>query len=47
LQQVGTTLVSCSENFSDTPAGRFSYNIMADVAQFYSDNLGLSDPIRG
>ena len=39
LKKAGTTLVSCTENVTDTPSGRFLYNIMADMAQFYSDNL--------
>ena len=39
LKKAGTTLVSCTENLSDSPSGRFLYNIMADMAQFYSDNL--------
>ncbi|MCA1604965.1 MAG: recombinase family protein, partial [Acidobacteria bacterium] len=39
LRKAGTTLVSCTENVTDTPSGRFLYNIMADMAQFYSDNL--------
>ncbi|MGI9003022.1 MAG: recombinase family protein [Pseudonocardia sp.] len=39
LKKAGVTLVSCSENVTDTPSGRFLYNIMADMAQFYSDNL--------
>jgi len=39
LKKSGTQLVSCSENISDTPSGKFLYNIMADMAQFYSDNL--------
>jgi len=39
LRKAGTTLISCSENLNDTPSGRFLYNIMADMAQFYSDNL--------
>ena len=39
LRKAGTTLISCSETLTDTPSGRFLYNIMADMAQFYSDNL--------
>lgn len=39
LRRAGSELVSCSENISDTPSGKFLYNIMADMAQFYSDNL--------
>lgn len=39
LKKAGTTLVSCTENLTDSPSGRFLYNIMADMAQFYSDNL--------
>ncbi len=39
LRKAGTTLISCTENVTDTPSGRFLYNIMADMAQFYSDNL--------
>lgn len=39
LRKVGTQLVSCSEAITDTPSGKFLYNIMADMAQFYSDNL--------
>jgi hypothetical protein len=39
LKRAGTQLVSCSEAITDTPSGKFLYNIMADMAQFYSDNL--------
>jgi site-specific DNA recombinase len=39
LRKAGTQLVSCSEAITDTPSGKFLYNIMADMAQFYSDNL--------
>ncbi|MGH3903837.1 MAG: recombinase family protein, partial [Pseudonocardiaceae bacterium] len=39
LKKAGTTLISCTENLNDSPSGRFLYNIMADMAQFYSDNL--------
>lgn len=39
LRKAGSELVSCTENISDTPSGKFLYNVMADMAQFYSDNL--------
>ncbi|GAA5158267.1 recombinase family protein [Pseudonocardia eucalypti] len=39
LRKAGCELVSCTESISDTPSGKFLYNIMADMAQFYSDNL--------
>lgn len=39
LRAAGTELVSCSEQISNTPSGKFLYNVMADMAQFYSDNL--------
>ncbi|MGH3803533.1 MAG: recombinase family protein, partial [Pseudonocardiaceae bacterium] len=39
LRKAGSQLVSCSEQVTDTPSGKFLYNIMADMAQFYSDNL--------
>ena len=39
LRAAEAELVSCMENISDSPSGKFLYNIMADMAQFYSDNL--------
>ncbi|MCA1670745.1 MAG: recombinase family protein [Actinobacteria bacterium] len=41
LARVGTELISASEHFDDTPGGRFHRNIMADVAQYHSDNLAV------
>ncbi|OLT23157.1 hypothetical protein BJF78_07315 [Pseudonocardia sp. CNS-139] len=40
LQRAGSQIVSCTENISNTPSGKLLYNVMADIAQFYSDNLG-------
>ncbi len=33
-------LVSCTENFDDTPTGKLAHNIMADFNEYYSANLG-------
>ncbi|MFI0411805.1 recombinase family protein [Actinomadura sp. 3N508] len=41
IAKAGAKLVSVSEPVDDTPAGRLLYNMMADVAQYHSDNLGV------
>lgn len=41
LARIGTELISASEYFDDTPGGRFHRNVMADVAQYHSDNLSV------
>lgn len=40
LANHGVDLVSCTENFDDTPTGKLAHNIMADFNEFYSANLG-------
>jgi site-specific DNA recombinase len=39
IRSSGARLVSASENIDDTPHGKLIRNIMADFAQYYSDNL--------
>jgi site-specific DNA recombinase len=39
IRAAGARLVSASENIDDTPHGKLIRNIMADFAQYYSDNL--------
>jgi site-specific DNA recombinase len=39
IRSAGARLVSASENIDDTPHGKLIRNIMADFAQYYSDNL--------
>lgn len=39
LQKYGTNLVSCTEQLGNAPHEIFLENIMASMAQFYSDNL--------
>jgi site-specific DNA recombinase len=39
IRASGARLVSASENIDDTPHGKLIRNIMADFAQYYSDNL--------
>ncbi len=39
IRSSGARLVSASENINDTPHGKLIRNIMADFAQYYSDNL--------
>ena len=39
IRTAGARLVSASENIDDTPHGKLIRNIMADFAQYYSDNL--------
>jgi site-specific DNA recombinase len=46
LQQVGVTLVSCSENIDETPSGVLLHGIMASIAEFYSRNLG-TEALKG
>lgn len=41
IAKAGAKLVSVSEPVDDSPAGRLLYNMMADVAQYHSDNLGV------
>lgn len=40
LARAGVELVSCTENLTNNAHGRFMHNIMADMAEFYRDNLG-------
>jgi site-specific DNA recombinase len=40
LANHGVKLVSCTENFDDTPTGKLAHNIMADFNEYYSANLG-------
>jgi site-specific DNA recombinase len=40
LANHGIKLVSCTENFDDTPTGKLAHNIMADFNEYYSANLG-------
>jgi site-specific DNA recombinase len=42
IAAAGAKLLSVSEPVDDTPAGRFHYNVMADVAQYHSDNPATS-----
>ena len=39
IRSAGARLASASENIDDTPHGKLIRNIMADFAQYYSDNL--------
>jgi site-specific DNA recombinase len=39
IRAAGARLASASENIDDTPHGKLIRNIMADFAQYYSDNL--------
>ena len=39
IRQAGATLVSCSEQIDETPAGMLLHGIMASIAEFYSHNL--------
>lgn len=41
IARAGAKLLSVSEPVDDTPAGRLLYNMMADVAQYHSDNLAV------
>jgi DNA invertase Pin-like site-specific DNA recombinase len=41
IARAGAKLVSVSEPVDETPAGRLLYNMMADVAQYHSDNLAV------
>ncbi|MEV8439066.1 recombinase family protein [Actinosynnema sp. NPDC051121] len=40
LKRHGVQLVSCMENIDDTPSGKLLYGLLAEIAQFYSGNLG-------
>jgi site-specific DNA recombinase len=40
LAKHGVHLVSCTENIDDSPSGRLVHGIMADIAEWYSANLG-------
>ncbi|WP_199040089.1 recombinase family protein [Glycomyces salinus] len=41
IARAGAKLISVSEPVDETPAGRLLYNMMADVAQYHSDNLAV------
>lgn len=41
IAQAGAKLISAVEPIDDSPSGRLLYNVMADVAQYHSDNLAL------
>ena len=41
LQSNGVTVLSATEHFENTPAGRFQRNMMLSNAQYYSEELGL------
>jgi site-specific DNA recombinase len=41
IARAGAKLMSVSEPVDETPAGRLLYNMMADVAQYHSDNLAV------
>lgn len=41
IAQAGAKLVSAAEPIDDSPSGRLLYNVMADVAQYHSDNLAV------
>jgi DNA invertase Pin-like site-specific DNA recombinase len=41
IAKAGAKLISVSEPVDETPAGRLLYNMMADVAQYHSDNLAV------
>ncbi|XVS65976.1 recombinase family protein [Actinosynnema sp. CA-299493] len=40
LKRHDVQLVSCMENIDDTPSGKLLYGLLAEIAQFYSGNLG-------
>src|SRR5439155_24901530 len=41
IAQAGARLISVAEPVDETPAGKLLYNMMADVAQYHSDNLAV------
>jgi site-specific DNA recombinase len=41
IATAGAKLVSVAEPVDDSPAGKLLYNVMADVAQYHSDNLAV------
>lgn len=41
IARAGARLVSVAEPVDETPAGKLLYNMMADVAQYHSDNLAV------
>jgi hypothetical protein len=41
IARAGAKLVSVAEPVDETPAGKLLYNMMADVAQYHSDNLAV------
>ncbi|MCA1606595.1 MAG: recombinase family protein [Acidobacteria bacterium] len=41
IAKSGAKLISVAEPVDETPAGKLLYNMMADVAQYHSDNLAL------
>ena len=41
IARAGAKLISVAEPVDETPAGKLLYNMMADVAQYHSDNLAV------
>src|SRR5690348_8283999 len=41
IARSGAKLISVAEPVDETPAGKLLYNMMADVAQYHSDNLAV------
>lgn len=41
IARAGAKLISVSEPVDETPVGKLLYNVMAGVAQYHSDNLGV------
>ncbi len=41
IAKAGAKLISVAEPVDETPAGKLLYNMMADVAQYHSDNLAV------